>query len=166
MVNQSAQPSKQFELWQRMYERFQLEPLPAGLVDAPGVSQIIVPMTDADELISSPGARLTVSVAVGAGVAGMTVADTVPTGRRWKLIALQAIRVTGDNTLDGFGIADTSAGVSMRFDIQAAATEIVLFLPQPLTLEETDTWRINTSGAGVGASTFGARAYIVEEDRF
>lgn len=166
MVEESSQPSRQFALWERMYERFRLEPLPAGLVSRPGVSQIIVPTSNADELLARPIGVLVTGVTASAGLSGGLVADTVPLGRRWKLQILQALRVSGDNTLDGFLIRDTSEGVTMRIDIQTAAAELVLRFPQPMTLEETDTIQINLSGAGAGETIFSFRMWLIEEDRF
>jgi len=159
-------PSRRFNLWQRMYARFSLEPAPAQMTEPPGVATVIVPVTDADELLADPGIQFEFSITVGAGVSANTIMLTVPAGKRWKLYTLLCNRTSGDNLCDGFALGDVSVGDIITIDIQTAAVDVVLRLPVPLTLEENDTIRFHTDGSGVSGSDFNTRAWITEEDRF
>jgi len=49
-----TQPSRRFTIWERLAERFLIEPIPVGVSDSPSVSTMIQPTTNADELLRVP----------------------------------------------------------------------------------------------------------------
>ena len=84
-------PSKQFNVWSRLYTRFRLEPHP--LVESrAAVAMDVQPITDADQLLRRPNVERTVFTVTGTGV---QLVRTVPAGERWTV---NLIRVT---LLDG-----------------------------------------------------------------
>jgi len=127
-------PSKRFEVWSRLYGRFLLEPQPAGFPQA-AVSPLIVPVTQADDLLRLPEGRSenpTIS-----GISTLTM-FTVPPGERWRLYAMSAIRNSGSFTFNDFRVLDSSRGESCRLD-QFTTTTARSFVPgTPIPLDETD----------------------------
>lgn len=77
-----VQPSKLFDLWRRLYTRYQIEPVPVQDGQHPGVATTVFPVTDADELVTvqvANTAQLNLNITAGA----LVTAFTVPDGKRW-----------------------------------------------------------------------------------
>ena len=158
-----VQPSRVFELWQRLYSRFRIEPLPAGEVDAPGVGMVVSPVTDADALLRVPGLK---AFTLTAAPVGLNTLFTVPEGKRWHLFSVHAAQTSGDRLLDQLRIGDTSAASTMRIAIQTAAAEIMYEKAGlPYVLDQLDTIAINLGG-GTTDGNWDGRAWVEEEDAF
>lgn len=127
-------PSKRFEVWSRLYGRFLLEPLPAGPPQA-AVSPLIVPVTQADELLRQPEGRSENPTISGTGTVTMY---TVPVGERWRLYAIAAVRNSGSFTFNDFRVLDTSRGESCRVDQFTTTTARSFVAGTPIPLDEGD----------------------------
>jgi len=158
-----VQPSRIFTLWQRLYTRFLIEPLPAQLVEPPGVATTIFPVTQADELLKLPSIQL---VNTGNLALGDETLFTVPAGKRWGLLGLEAHRTSEDRAFDEFSITDVSEGNTMPiFVTAAAALGIFMASGKPLPLEDGDQIKMRITG-GTTDGTWQAEAFIEEEDAF
>ena len=123
-------PSRALTVWRRLYQRYSLEPGPAGV--GPDVSKTIVPITDADTLLRVPVIQ---TATVEPVVNTMTAILTVPTGQRWTVTAWDVVRVDGDRTLSAIGPIDP-AGASMFLERFSGNTVATRLIEQPLTLDE------------------------------
>jgi len=83
----AAIPSKAFDVWRRLYARFELEPGPV-VGSAPEVGTSIIPVTQVDDLLRTP--RLIKSALTDlSGAGSLTIAMvTVPAGERWRVITI------------------------------------------------------------------------------
>jgi hypothetical protein len=154
-------PSKQFDIWRRLYTRFGLEPGPA-----PGsralLSTVIRPTTNIDDLLRAPAIEMVTGVATPVGVVTFF---TVPAGARWHLRALHCIRTAGDRTVDTLYLY-TPGGSPMAILTQSAAGSWTtgLLTPTPL-LDENWTIRLNITG-GATDGTWDAEVLVDSEDAF
>ncbi len=104
-------PSKQFDVWQRLYKRYLLEPFPL-VGSRAAVGMTVQPVTQADELLRvyrvdvSP--NLDLSPASGADV----VAFTVPADERWLLTWLQRGATIANSTVT---LTDGASGATGIF---------------------------------------------------
>ena len=139
MVIRSSDPT----LWSRLSERFRLEPQPTS---EKGVSGIIVPMTDADDLVSDVDIKISQTITP---TGGEQTFITVPIGEEWDIYAIAWVS-TGTSTLSELLLAGGSAGASLS--ILAGAATIAGrtgILGQPTRIREA--WVINGIGtAGTG----------------
>lgn len=160
-----TQPARRFDLWRRLYTRFLIEPFPAG--DAvPAVSTLIVPVTQADELLSEPRGFEETTEASAALAANLSIA-TVPAGNRWRLQTINVLRTSGDNTFSRFLIQDASrGGLSIAIDTFASVTGATLRLDTIIRMDEGDAVRILMDGAGVAASNMRVQLWLEEEAAF
>jgi len=141
-------PSKRFEVWSRLYGRYLLEPLPAGPPQA-AVSPLIVPVTQADELLRLPEGQINNFTVTGVA----TISPfTVPVGERWKLYAMAATLGSGTYTFNDFRVLDTSSGNSCRLDQFSSTTVRSLLLPAPIPLDETDVVQIRIDAESVNGT--------------
>lgn len=132
-------PSKRFEVWQRLYSRFLLEPFPAGRV-GPDVSKTITPVTQADELFKKP-----VLQAIDIpSFTGLRVAHTVPSDERWVLMAYDIRRVTGSRDLFRVIIDDGLSQFFLENNLVVSESQVVL--PTALVMEKDWTFDIQVSG--------------------
>lgn len=160
-------PSKAFQVWQRLYLRFLLEPLPATETPGVTVGKMIVPVTQADELLASYGIKSSVFTYT-AGQAVQINVHTCPDDKRWTLFGVDGeAQLTGDNLTDRFMILDASAGQqgAILTDFTAVARK-AYWLPQPLKMEAGDNIQIRLSGAGVAAGQLRTNMWLAEEDIF
>lgn len=152
-----VQPAKRFDVWRRLYNRFLIEPFPAGEGDTPGVATTIFPVTDADKLLSvQVSATATNNLTAGAGT--YVPYFTVPTGKRWRVKNFMRFGTTAVSAI--LVLVSGSAAVHLNQQV-VAGQELVLDLP----LDENGSMGLITTGdAGDGA----VRADIVyeEEDAF
>jgi len=156
-------PSRQLAVWRRLYTRYTLEPAPASV--SPDVSKTIQPVTQADDLLREPRGFEGTETAPAGDNTNFVVA-TVPDGKRWTLQSIDIRRTTGDNTMSRFLLGDTSRGLAILILLFTAGTSQQLRLEQPYRLDQGDTIRVLTDGAGVSASDFRAQLWIEEEDAF
>ena len=150
-----VQPAKRFEVWQRLYTRFGIEPFPAD-GEGPSVSTTVMPITDADALLrttifaDSPG-----NLTAAAGT--YRPYFTVPEGKVWILkgmsrgpsIANTQMRLVGQNPLD--------------ITILATAAEFVSLAD--IRLAEGQTLGMLTTGDG-GDTAILLQVVLEEEDVF
>jgi len=154
-------PSRQLEVWRRLYTRYSLEPAPASV--SPDVSKTIVPVTQADALLEAHRSEIGSNTASGTGDLEMA---SVPEGKRWTLNSIHMRRATGDSDLDRVIVRDLSENEDIIIDIfTAASTRTVPPLLGTIVLEELDTVRINIS-AFVSSSLWLAHLWITEQDLF
>ena len=75
--------SRRYSLWTRLYDRMLLEPTPDARV-TPMVSEVVVPILDADALLQTP----TLPAQVSKDISGTAYVPyfTVPAGEEWELI--------------------------------------------------------------------------------
>jgi hypothetical protein len=88
--------SRQFEVWRRLYERMKLEPSPADAV-APQVSEVIVPILNADLLLQTPTVPTTVTSDLSGTAGDLVIVNLVPPGEEWHMIWIYR-EVTAGNT--------------------------------------------------------------------
>lgn len=122
----------------------------------PLLSEVIVPVTDMDDLMRRPKI---VSASVTTGGSGLATGPTVTTGKRWLLRALWVTRTGGTANIDAWGIYNVA---TTRIDCQqfTAAANYAVVLPQPLTLDSG--WAIY--GSFSGAAAHDIIALVDEED--
>jgi hypothetical protein len=135
---------------------------------------------------SIEGQGLLRSLAGATPAAGAEIAETVPVGVRWHLLALKVQLATSatvanriprlilDDTVNAFFVAEPNAALvaSSTYQVQWAAgisgstigssNGVYLPLPSPLLLSQS--WRIRTLTSGIQAGDqYGSVAYLVRE---
>jgi len=158
---EGAIPSKQFDVWTRLYKRYLLEPGPL-LVTRAALGLTVLPVTQADRLLQRPDVRVfTVSIT---SQSTFTMA-TVPLGERWTLSFMEMVLAGGTWTHNRLDLRDPG-GANMIIDNYTATGGSELFQPNtPVTLDELWEIRVNVnshSGAGNGQLT----VLIEVEDAF
>ena len=162
-----TQPSRLFSLWQRLYTRFSIEPVPASQSSSPSIATMIQPITDADALVTDWRAVTVSSQSINAGLAGTFNMLTPSPGTRVKIFGYHIDRSSGDNQIDLVNAFDRTENASVAIDeFTAAADRKFLFPGVPLILEENDLLTIHTDGTGVGASVFRMRAWLGLEQAY
>lgn len=119
--------SKRFSLWTRLTQRFALEAQPNMGPPVPSVATMIVPVTDADQLVKDPLARAS-SENLTAGAGSYVPYQTVPVNERWYVYFLRRGASTGTTLITityggagpySFTMADTAGSLlhlgGMRF---------------------------------------------------
>lgn len=91
-----TQPARIFELWQRLYNRFSIEPVLSDT--GPGVETTIVPITNADELLRVSVMEFA-DLDLQASAGGNVPAFTVPEGQRWILLSALVPGTTANSQL-------------------------------------------------------------------
>jgi len=136
-----TQPSKLFDLWRRLYDRFAIEPRPAlGGDEGPSISTLIQPVTDADALLRDPELQTSRVLQTTSAV----IYYTVPADERWHWFGYHALRAAGDRDITSIDIADLA--ISMRIEVFAAVGERASFFAKELRLESGWTIRLDGSG--------------------
>jgi len=80
--------SRRYALWTRLYERMLLEPTPDATI-TPMVSEVVVPVIDADAVLTTPTNSPTVAGDLSGSPAGEPVhIFTVPRLEEWHLVQL------------------------------------------------------------------------------
>jgi hypothetical protein len=136
--------SRRFSLWTRLYERMLLEPTPDARV-TPMVSEVVVPILDADALLQTPTLPATVSLDLTPSQ-GYVVGFTVPAGEEWELIYGRRSASAG-----GSEVQVNIAGVRISATTDGTTTEI--FNLRDIILREDDSIGMsatnNASDSGV-----------------
>lgn len=156
-----AIPSRQLEVWRRLYTRYSLEPWPASV--SPDVSKTVQPITNADDLLAKPRAELGIGTAAGTGDLQVAV---VPADKRWELEALLVRLSSGDSTMNRIEIRDESEGTNIIIKAFSSSTSEVL--PAGLgriILDPGDSVRVNID-AFTGGGDWHANMWVTESDIF
>jgi hypothetical protein len=148
----------------RLATRFDLQADPADAFT--WVGTVIQPTTDVGQLLQVPGQVQGTSAAVGGGVATVALCLTVPSGKRFSFQVVRASRKSGDNTIDAIKMFDASTGLDMTLYSFSASTDELIRLPQPLRMDELDSLRVSTTGAGSATSTWAVAVWCESEDAF
>lgn len=133
--------SRRFSLWTRLYTRMLLEPTQADSV-TPMVSEVVVPVLDADMILSSPAVA---DATVDLSGSGYVTCFTVPTGQEWRLITVYV----------GATLSATRVKVVIAGDegnIEAASTALRVVNLRDITLSEGDTLGAVATGNGGDSS--------------
>jgi len=139
----STIPSRALEVWQRLYRRYSLEPGPASV--PPDVSKTIIPTTDADQLLRTPGNQQATLTNPGSGAGGVTFL-TVPTGERWILYVIAIIQgaSTTHTELLLFDPVEQQSTIVAKY---AATADRIEQMASPTPLAEGVQLRVRTDGA-------------------
>jgi len=152
-------PSKAFDIWRRLYTRFDLEPGPA-VGGAPEVGTSIIPVTQVDDLLRLPKLKVSASTDLS-GAGALTIPMLiVPGGERWKLVSLfrtSTIAASRIKVID-------EGGVTVNLSKGGTAEE--LYIPgEGMVLDEG--WAlgmVETGDAGDTAELL--QAHVEVEDAF
>lgn len=164
MVQEGLIPSKRFDVWSRLYDRYSLEPNPL-LKSQASVGLTIIPVTQADELLKQPRSFTETTEASATLNANLALA-TVPQGRRWGLLTFNVARLTGDNTFSRIQLFDASQGVTVILTEFSASTSENLRLEVPYRLDEGDLVTVLMDGAGSSASNIRLVMWLEDEAAF
>lgn len=128
-------PSKEFELWRRLYGRFMLEPYPTDGSIA-FVSSVIQPVTQIDELARSIVLQVgTVSITADGTFYGLTV----PAEERWRVRSISIGQSAGTWNHEEIRIRDASENELLQLLIYTAQNGTQPFQPGgELTLDQFD----------------------------
>jgi len=134
-------PSKRFSVWQRLYNRYTLEPGPVAGLSPPAVSTLIAPTTDADRLLSMPDVRQFSFPVVAQATVTMT---TVPAGERWTVRFVRSTVDTGTWTHSRVDVKNP-AGDDIPINIYTATTTKLVEPTTPFVLDELWELRLNVN---------------------
>ena len=135
-------PSKNFDVWQRLYERYSLEPGPL-VASRAAVGLTVIPVTQADKLLQT--ARNTENDVAVASTGTLNVA-TVPQGERWTLGPMIWNLLTGTWTHSRLYLIDPINVFTLELSRYTATGGAILYEPNsPLTIDEGWTLAINIS---------------------
>lgn len=155
-------PSRQYEIWRRLYTRYALEPLPA-LGSMAVVGTVVVPTTDADALLARHRGIQTVTAISGAGVATVHL---VPVDTRRHLVAVNIFQTSGTFDFDDIILLDTTEGKNIAIDAFTAATSRVLPAQTSApVLDPGDEIKITVVNF-VGAGNVRCDVWVTDEDFF
>lgn len=157
-----VQPARIFRLWERLYNRFLIEPFPAT-GEGPAVSTTITPVTDADELLREyrQVEANTGDIDSSTSVTGLVVAE----GERWRVHMFNASQSSGDRTLGGIGLTSLHVLNGLKIIDLASVTEVFQILANELVLEQGDSINVITDG-GSTTTVYRVQAWISVEAAF
>lgn len=113
-------PSKQFDVWTRLYSRYLLEPAPAAGFGV-AVAKSIVPVTQADDLLKQNRGEAGSTNIIGTGNATVF---TVPSGFRQKFYTFHFSLSTGTWTISRIVLRDVSEGTDVFIHEEGSVTTI------------------------------------------
>ena len=138
--------SRRFSLWTRLYGRMLLEPT-ADVTVTPMVSEVVVPVIDADKILETP----VISANVGndlTGTSGTYVAYfTVPSGEEWALISGKKSPTTG-TTRGQVSIG----GVTLDVLVDSTSAELIDY--KTYILREGDSAGLTATGNGADSDRY------------
>jgi len=149
-------PSRKLEIWRRMYDRFQLEPMPASV--SPDVAKTIQPITSVDELLRDEGI-LSNDNTYTAGQAVQLTMYTVPPNQRWSIWGFNVdSQLTGDNLSDQINVEsktlDTQVAHQFTIENYTGVAQHEFLMPgKSVRLNAGDTVRTRLDGTGVAAGS-------------
>lgn len=132
MVMEGFIPSKNFDVWTRLYKRYTLEPGPL-VASRAAVGLTVQPITDADRLLQT--ARITrFTLAVTA--IGIQAVAVVPAGERWTLGPMAINTISGNFTYSQIHIVDPITSQNLEVERFTATGGIHTFeLGNPMDLD-------------------------------
>lgn len=150
-------PSRQLEVWRRLYQRYSLEPFPASV--SPDVLKTIVPVTQADLLLRVPVTVVSAATDLQAAAGTYVAMHTVPDGKRWNLVSISRSGTTGSSRVRfrakvGDGLFSMTVG--------GTNAEILVF---PGTMDQLADIGMDTTGNAGDTGVFLSLHYT-EEDAF
>jgi len=155
-----VQPSRLFDLWRRLYTRFQIEPFPADPEQGPGVATTIFPVTIADDLVKLPVAQ-SATLDIQASAGGFVLAFTVPEGKRWQILWAFRSSTTANTRIRGIF---TPSDVTLFLTVVGTSNEVPREL-QGFVMEQDDRIGLETTG-NAADSAVTIQLYVLEEDAF
>jgi len=160
-------PSKRFDVFQRLYTRYTLEPLPAA-GSIVGLSPIIIPITNVDELLRRSRV-IQDTVSFEDISTGQTTGLVCPAGLRRQVTVVEFTRLSGDRNQDILSVIDANGGSvanqPIRLNIQTAASFLLVTFGQPVQMDEGDSLAFTITG-GTTDGDWQARILCSEEDAF
>jgi len=152
-----ALKSLAYNLFSRLYERFNLEPRPVEQIEQPSVANQIVPVTQADRLLQVLAPQSdTADISAAAGT--LVVYFTVPAGRRWTIISSLKEATTANTR-----IRATIGGTAM--DIGPFGTAESVIVNSEWILDQGDDIGLLTTG-NAGDSNRRLVLQVLEERSF
>lgn len=156
----AAIQSKSFDVWRRLYTRFQLEPGPSVIGGVPEVGTSIIPVTQVDDLLRTAKVQVSGITDLSGGGAFAKRMLTVPTGKRWRVTTVHRTATTGGTRV----LIINKPGVSVNVSAVGTSEEMVV-IGEALILDEG--WSIGMRETGDGADTAElVQATFTEEDAF
>lgn len=143
--NGMALPSKAFDIWRRLYGRFEIEPGPA-IGSAPEVATSIIPVTLVDELLKQAKAMVSPSMDLSGGGSATITAFRVPIGERWTVYRLFRSSTVAGSRLRLIDPLNDNIILTL-----AGTAEEVVEIGSPFVLEES--WVIGMQETGNGGDT-------------
>lgn len=153
--------SRKAELFIRLFRRFLLEESSTVPSEPAGVSKVIVPITNADELVATYGVKEGISAVTAQGLYQPL---TVPAKKRWKVGFIMADRASGTFTVNRFYYSDVSENKSLILYQTTGAVTIFTYLYN-LVMDEGDRIGVLVDSY-TGAGNLECRAVIAEEDAY
>ena len=154
------QESERYSVWHRLIKRFALVP---GAAAKAHLSGIIQPVTVVDDLLQAPQViQKTVALVGDAN----TTYLTVPEGDRFRLVAIQLSRLTGDRDIEAIRIVDpvSSDGIQIVVSLSGATFVSGILSSFPI-LDERWTMTALTDG-GTTDGNWVCRTLVIREDAF
>lgn len=143
-------PSKRFDVWRRLYQRFLLEPSPAEASRAEVLTSI-QPITDVDQIVADSTIRSATFDLTGSS--GTFMGFTVPAGERWRTGFIFREATTGNTHMRADLFDEDNALSEMRLSLQG--TNEAFLDTRGLVLDEGERIGFNTSqNAGDGSRLF------------
>jgi len=152
-------PSRRFDAFSRLYQRYLLDPGPVQNGQGPGVLTTVIPVTQLDELLAVPlvvTATLALEPAAGTYVVGLTVPD----GKRWKM---RLVTLNNTAATTRIQMRDVSANQRVSLDVNGTTLHVVDGVQY--LLDEKDTVGALTTG-NAGDTAIIMSAYVEESDAF
>lgn len=155
----AAIPSKAFDVWRKLYARFQLEPGPA-IGSTPEVGTSIIPVTQVDELLRFAALRKSALFDLSGGGSLILPMLTVPSGERWRLGHMFRTSTVGGTRM---AIIDPDG---THINLQQSGTAERVYEPGfELVLDEG--WSLGMGETGNGSDTAEQiTAYVTIENAF
>jgi len=152
----AALPSKAFDIWRRLYSRFDIE-VGVAVGSAPEVGTSIIPVTVVDELLRQPRALVSPSVDLsGSGSLTITM-FTVPDGERWHVFQIIRTATVGGSRVRVIDPLNGNTAVSL-----AGTAEEAIRFGSPFTMEEK--WIVGMQETNDGADTAEVLNMLIEAE--
>jgi len=134
--------SRRFSLWTRLYGRMLLEPTSDANV-TPLVSEIVVPVLDADRLLSTPYVRIA-GGDLSPSAGSIVTFFTCPDGEEWELITVVLPSTSGSTRL-WINVINAEGGRS-EVNLTASASGESWLSLQGYTFQAGDSMGVLTTG--------------------
>jgi len=132
--------SRRFSLWTRLYGRMLLEPTSDVRV-TPMVSEVVVPVLNADKILETPTVSAEVSADLSPSVGTYVPYFTVPQGEEWSLISAKRSPLSANTR-----VIIQVGGNNLEVLVDGAAAAVVNL--RDYILREGDSIGQRTTGAG------------------